>query len=212
MNASSVVEVDAADPCSAGRMRKYWYIVLGLQKCLLWASEGNVMRRCWLCLCSTGSSVWNPWWSFGGSVCSAAPAVLGNGSPGPVFSNRSCFLWLYACLHVILYYLFIDAVSVLLVTVLIVLLPIGGLSLQLNTSESLVTSDSVSDCSKVLEMWKGRSSSSSWLIQKSCLQLQVSPISGLAVNILALVNCTCEWLLFQADQYLNVIWCKEFQH
>lgn len=38
----------------------------------------------------------------------AAPAVLGNGSPGAVFNNRSCFLWLSACLYVILCYLFID--------------------------------------------------------------------------------------------------------
>lgn len=63
----------------------------------------------------------------------AAPAVLGNGSPGAVFNNRSCFLWLSACLHVILHCLFIDSISFLLVTVLILLLPVPGFSLQLNS-------------------------------------------------------------------------------
>lgn len=63
----------------------------------------------------------------------AAPAVLRNGSPGAVFSNRSVSCGFSACLHVILYYLFIDSISILLVTVLILLLLVGGLSLQLNS-------------------------------------------------------------------------------
>lgn len=161
----------------------------------------ELLREMW---CGRADSACAPW----GALCEipvgalgvlsipAAPAVLGNGSPGAVF-NRSCFLWLSACLHVILHYLFIDTIDILLVTVVILLLPVRGLSLQLNSLWIISYFwHYIRLFVEVLETWKWKSSGSCCLIQKS--PSPGFPNFRFSCLYFGTGDCTCEWLLFQA--------------
>lgn len=66
--AGSVFEACAADPTQIEQFFKpvQRMLPVGLHKCILWASEGNAKWLCWPGLCSAGSCVRSPCWSWAG--------------------------------------------------------------------------------------------------------------------------------------------------